>query len=62
MGKKDPQRFHFKGKQLFCPICGHDQFWKDDARVEKGLVQFRPDREAYTLTCEECRHIIWFEA
>lgn len=61
MGKNDPQKFLIKGKQLSCPICGHDEFWKDEARVEKGFGQLRPDREAFTLTCGECRHIIWFE-
>ncbi|QQE79990.1 hypothetical protein [Alicyclobacillus sp. SO9] len=61
MGKKDAKSFLIKEKQLFCPICGHDKFWKDEARVEKGIGQFRPDWEAVTLTCEECRHILWFE-
>jgi len=61
MDKSDPQKFLIKGKPLSCPICGHNKFWKDAARVEKGIGKFRPDWEAITLTCEECRHILWFE-
>jgi hypothetical protein len=61
MGKNDPQKFQIKGKQLFCPICNHDKFWKDEARIEKGIGQFHPDQEAITLTCEACRHMLWFE-
>jgi hypothetical protein len=63
MGMKDPKTFVVKGngKELMCPICGHNKFWKDVASVGKGFGRFGPGREAITLTCEECRHIIWFE-
>jgi ribosomal protein L33 len=62
MGKNDPQEYKFKGITLSCPICSGNRFWKENARVKKGLGQYLcPDREAITLTCAECRHILWFE-
>jgi hypothetical protein len=63
MGKKlDILRVN--GKNISCPICDHEKFWKRKTLLNTSvltLIGFDwANREAQNFICEECGYILWF--
>lgn len=61
MAKDEAQTFNVLDNPLKCPICGHDKFFRRGASIDLPPLTFGLDREAETLTCEKCSHVLWFE-
>lgn len=52
------------GKQLSCPHCGHDQFWRRSTLMNtRGLSFFGlewANKEAENYVCDRCGYVFWF--
>ena len=46
---------------LKCPICGGEQFYKQEARVDTSVFTSVLDNFAYYYACESCSYMIWME-
>lgn len=53
-----------KGRELKCPVCGNDEFWKRKALMNTpGMTFFGLDwanKQAENLVCDSCGYIFWF--
>ena len=47
--------------KLVCPICGGEQFFKKEARVDTSMFTEIWDKFVYYYACSDCGHIIWME-
>jgi hypothetical protein len=52
------------GKQLFCPICGHDKFWPRKTLLNTRAATFFnfdwANKRAENEICAKCGYIFWF--
>jgi DNA-directed RNA polymerase subunit RPC12/RpoP len=52
------------GRQLTCPHCGHDRFWRRRTMLNSLARTFLGsdwrDPSALTFICERCGRIEWF--
>lgn len=61
---KKAARTYVSGKQVNCPFCGHDYFFRRDIKLNTtGMSFFGFDwlnQSAKALVCAECGRIEWF--
>ena len=62
--KKEPQNITVKGKELLCPVCGHNEFWTRTAQLNTSIATFFgfdwANRSANCFVCSECTYVYWF--
>ncbi len=67
-GKKNKEPFpiQVKGKQLECPVCDNDHFYKKHIQLNTSIFTFFNldwlNKDATCFVCSECTHIIWFDS
>lgn len=53
-----------KGKEVKCPICEHDKFWKRKTLMNTPSMSFFGldffNKEAQNYVCDDCGHVLWF--
>ena len=63
MGKK-VDILRVNGKQISCPICDHNIFWKRKTLLNTSVLTMLgfdwANKEAQNFICDECGHILWF--
>ncbi|RJQ45967.1 MAG: hypothetical protein C4538_07580 [Nitrospiraceae bacterium] len=63
-GRKKAIRYEAGGRDMKCPICGHEEFWKRKTLMNtKGLTFWELDwlnKEADNYVCDRCGYILWF--
>lgn len=61
---ESPATIEIAGRQLTCPVCSGQQFWKKQAQLNTALASFFDldwaNHTATCLICEGCSHISWF--
>lgn len=62
--KNEPRIVVVKNAQLFCPVCGCDQFLTRKAQLNTAVRTFFnldwTNRSACCYICANCTHISWF--
>jgi hypothetical protein len=52
------------GREMICPICGHDHFWKRRTLMNTPGMTFMgvewANKQAENLICNSCGYIYWF--
>ena len=62
--KADPISVEVQGRPLKCLVCGHDEFWKNEAQLNTAGRSFlnlewtSPTGHCYI--CARCGYIHWF--
>jgi DNA-directed RNA polymerase subunit RPC12/RpoP len=64
MAEKEGQSLEVGGREVPCPVCGHDRFWKRKSLMNtRGATFFGldwADQAATNYVCGECGHVLWF--
>lgn len=52
------------GKELICPICGHNQFFSRDTQLNTTMMTFFDldwaNANATNYICDNCGYMFWF--
>ncbi len=62
--KKKAEKYEAGGRDMKCPICGHDEFWRRKTLMNTAGMTFWEldwaNREADNYICDRCGYILWF--
>ena len=62
--KKQPETVEVRGRQLKCPICSNNYFYKRETLLNSTITTLLnidwADRNATCFVCSECMRISWF--
>ena len=63
-GEPAGEKYEVAGKQLICPYCGGENFWKARAQLNTAFLTWLSkdwlNRSATVYECTACGHIEWF--
>lgn len=64
-GQPEGEAYAIAERQIVCPHCGCDRFWKRPAQLNTAGASFLnidfANKTAYAYICVECGRIEWFE-
>lgn len=60
MGQKEPIELQVKGRNINCPMCHHNLFWKNKGRVDVWATPFPHNQNADAVVCADCGYVLFF--
>ncbi|SDJ95242.1 hypothetical protein [Natronincola ferrireducens] len=61
---KDEEKLVVEGKEILCPICGHDKYWTRETLMNTAGASFLgfdwANKAATNYVCHQCGYVLWF--
>ena len=62
--EKNATILRVQGRQVSCPMCGHDRFWSRQTLMNSRAATFFKldwaNKAATNQVCDSCGYVLWF--